>query len=378
MLKKVLSISLTFLLATVLLAGCGQKSDSQEIKLGAVFPLTGDVSAMGQSCKNALQMLEEETNANGGINGKKVKFSFEDDENKPSNSANAIQKLINSDKVVGVVGSYASKCSISMGPIATSNEVPMISVSTSPKVTKNGGDYVFTSTFNDTFQGTIIAKIAAEDLKAKTAAVLYDVGNDYDKGLNEFFTTNFKKLGGKVLTSATFNAGDQDFSAQLTNIKKLNPDVLILPDYYGTVALIAKQARDLGITSTFIGGDGWDSPALFDIGGTSVNGSYFSNFFSTGDTTPGYIKFRQGYEKKYGKTPDAIAASSYNAGSLLIEAIKKADSTEGSKIRDALKNIDFEGVAGKTKYDSNRNAIMGGDVIKIENQKQVFVRKVSQ
>ncbi|BAH07484.1 ABC transporter substrate-binding protein [Clostridium kluyveri] len=378
MLKKFLSISMALVLGSVVLAGCGKQSESEEIKLGAVFPLTGDVSVMGQACKNALQMLEEETNASGGINGKKVKFYFEDDENKPSNSANAIQKLINNNKVVGVVGSYASKCSISMGPIAASNKIPMISVSTSPKVTKNGGEYVFTSTFNDTFQGTIIADIAAKDVKAKTAAVLYDVGNDYDKGLNEFFTTNFEKSGGKVLASLTFNAGDQDFSAQLTNIKKLNPDVLVIPDYYGTVALIAKQARNLGITSTFIGGDGWDSPALFEIAGDAVNGSYFSNFFSTGDTTPAYVKFKENYEKKYNKAPDAISASSYNAGSLLIAAVKEAKSTEGDKIKDALKNISFEGVAGTTKYDSNRNAIMGGDVIKIENQKQIFVRKVSQ
>lgn len=378
MLRKFLSISMALVLGSVALTGCGKQSDSGEIKLGSVFPLTGDVSVMGQACKNALQMLEEETNASGGINGKKVKFYFEDDENKPSNSANAIQKLINNDKVAGVVGSYASKCSISMGPIAASNKIPMISVSTSPKVTKNGGEYVFTSTFNDTFQGTIIADIATNDVKAKTAAVLYDIGNDYDKGLNEFFTTKFEKAGGKVLTSLTFNAGDQDFSAQLTNIKKLNPDVLVIPDYYGTVALIAKQARNLGITSTFIGGDGWDSPALFDIAGDTVNGSYFSNFFSTGDTTPAYVKFKENYEKKYSKSPDAISASAYNAGSLLLEAIKKSNSTEGDKIKDALKNINFEGVAGSTKYDSNRNAIMGGDVIKIENQKQIFVRKVSQ
>lgn len=384
MLKKVLSLVMILSLASASLVGCGKSGDTQTggknedvIKLGAVFPLTGDVAAMGQSCKNALQMLEEETNKSGGVNGKKIQFVFEDDENKPASSANVIQKLINQGKVVGVVGSYSSKCSISMAPIATSSKIPMISLGTNPKITTDGGEYVFTSTFNDTFQGTILAKVASEDLKAKTAAVLYDVGNDYCKGLSEFFKSNFEKIGGKVVAAETYNAGDQDFSAQLTKIKGLNPDIIVLPDYYSTVALITKQARSLGITSTFVGGDGWDAPELFKIGGDSVNGSYFSNFFSKDDTTPAFLKFKDSFNKKYNQVPDAIAASAYNAGSLLVDAVKKAGSTDGAKVKDALKNTDSDGVAGHIKYDNNRNAIMSGVVIKIEDGKQVFVKKIN-
>lgn len=384
MIKKVLSLVVVLALTSATLIGCGKSEaaskgdkDSDVIKIGAVYPLTGDVAAMGQSCKNSVLMLEEETNNNGGINGKKIKFVFEDDENKPANAANVIQKLIDKDKVAGIVGSYSSKCSISMGPIATTAKVPMISLGTNPKVTTEGGEYVFTSTFNDTFQGAILAKLAAEDLKAKTAVLLYDVGNDYCKGLSEFFKNSFEKQGGKVIGSETYNVGDQDFSAQLTKIKALNPDVLILPDYYSTVALITKQARALGIKATFVGGDGWDSPELFKIGGDSVNGSYFSNFFSMEDTTPELVKFKKSYEQKYNQTPDATAASAYNSASILLTGIKKAGSTEGEKIKDALKNIDSEGVAGKVKYDKDRNAIMSGVVVRIENQKQVFVRKVT-
>lgn len=384
MLKKVLALAMALTLTSATLIGCGksgggsaQGKDSDTIKLGAVYPLTGDVAAVGESCKNALQMLEEETNNNGGINGKKIKFSFEDDENKPASAANVIRKLIDKDKVVGIIGSYSSKCSISMGPIATSSKIPMISHGTNPKVTLDGGEYVFTSTFNDTFQGAIVAKVANEDLKAKTAAILYDVGNDYCKGLSEFFKTNFEKAGGKVVASETYNTGDQDFNAQLTKIKGLNPDVILLPDYYSTVALIAKQARSIGVKSTFLGGDGWDSPELFKIGGDSVNGSYFSNFFSMEDTTPAFVKFKESYQKKYNKLPDSPAATAYNAASLMLEAIKKAGSTDGEKIKEALKATDVDGISGHTKYDANRNTIMSGVVMKVEDGKQKFVRKVN-
>lgn len=382
MLKKIIPVVASTLICSLMISGCGSlksgnnSSKSGDIKLGAVLPLSGDVSAMGNADKNAVGLLEEQVNSQGGINGRKIKFIFEDDENKPANSANAIQKLISINKVCGVVGSYASKCAISMAPIATASKIPMITLGSNPKITLNGGPFVFTSTFSDDFQGNIIAEAATDDLKAKTAAMLYDVGNDYCKGLSEIFKQNFEKSGGKVVGSFTYNNGDQDFSAQLTKIKALNPDVLLLPDYYGTVALIAKQARNAGIKSTFLGGDGWDSPDLFKIGKDSVNGAYFSNFFSKSDTTPNFVKFKESYEKKYNQTPDATAACAYNAADLMINAIKNAKSTDGDKIRQALVDINITGVPGPEKYDKNRNAVMSGVIIKIENQKQVFIRKV--
>ncbi|MDP4146280.1 MAG: ABC transporter substrate-binding protein [Bacillota bacterium] len=378
MMKKVLALAVTTMVASMTLAGCGNSaSNSSEIKIGAVLPLTGDVSAMGQSCKNAIQMAASEVNDKGGINGKKVTFVFEDDENKPPNAANVTQKLIDEEKVVGIVGSYSSKCDISMGPIATQNKIPMVGLGTNPKVTVDGGEYVFRASFNDTFQGTTLAKVATEDLHAKTAAMLYDVGNDYCKGLSQYFKENFEKLGGKVIASETYNVGEQDFNAQLTKIKGLNPDVILLPDYYNTVGVIAKQARALGIKATLIGGDGWDSPDLFKIAGDAVNGSYFSNFFSADDTSPEVVAYRKAYEAKYKEVPDAISGMAYNAAKIMMNAIQKAGSTDGDKIQKALQDTDYVGVAGRIKYDKNRDAVMSAVVVKIEDQKQKFVRKVN-
>lgn len=385
--KKSLALFVCFVLIAALFTGCAPKAPAasgeqaaapEVIKIGAVFPMTGDVATFGESSKNALELLKEEVNAKGGLLGKKVEIIYEDDSNTPANSANAIQKLISNDKVVAVVGSVASKCSIAMGPIATQNKVPMISpTSTNPKVTTDGGEYVFRACFIDPFQGTVLAKFATENLKFKTAAVLYDVGNDYSKGLAEFFKAGFEKLGGKVVAMESYNAGDQDFNAQLTKIKPLNPEVILLADYYNTVGLIAKQARAQGITATFVGGDGWDSSDLYKVGGDAIDGGYFSNHYSSDDTSPLVVDFRKNYEAKYGKTPDALAALGYDAGKILFAAIEKAGSVDGAKIKDAMKASDLEVVSGKVTFDQDRNPIKGAVVIKVVKDKYEFAAKVN-
>jgi branched-chain amino acid transport system substrate-binding protein len=384
MYKKSLAFVLTLLLTVSLFAGCGSKTAStgsdggDTIKIGAVLPLTGDIATFGESSKKALELLVEETNKKGGILGKKVQVVYEDDENKPANSANAIQKLINNDKVVSVIGSIASKCSLAAGPVATQNKIPMITPdSTNPKVTTEGGDYVFRACFIDPFQGTVVAKFAVDELKAKTAAVMYDVGNDYSKGLAEFFKAAFEAAGGKVVAYETYSSGDQDFNAQLTKIKPLNPDVLLVPDYYQVDGLVAKQAKALDIKATFLGGDGWDSADLFKVGGDAVNGAYFSNHYSPEDTTDEVVTFRKSFEAKYNSTPDALAALAYDAGKILFAAIEKAGSTDGAKIKDALNQTDIKVVSGQIKYDKDRNPIKSAVIIKVENGKQVFVKKVN-
>jgi ABC-type branched-chain amino acid transport systems, periplasmic component len=377
MVKKLVSLAIGIAMVGTVFTGCQtKKADSNEIQIGAVLPISGDIAALGQSSKNSLLLLEEQVNSKGGVLGKKVKFLIEDDENKPANSANVAQKLI-SQKVVGIVGSYSSKCSIAMGPVVNSAKIPMITgTSTNPKVTE-AGEYVFRACFIDPFQGTVIAKFASEDLKAKTAAVLYDVGNDYSKGLAEYFQDGFKKLGGNVVGVETYANGDQDFNAQLTKIKALNPDILILPDMYSNVGLITKQARALGIKSTFLGGDGWDSPDLFKIGGDSVNGSYFANHFSPEDTSPQVVEFTKQYKAKYNATPDATSGLTYDAGSLLIKAIEKAGSTEPDKVKDAMKSLSVDVVSGKVSFDEKRNPVKSAVMIKVEDGKQKFVKKVN-
>ncbi|MFZ5968073.1 MAG: ABC transporter substrate-binding protein [Bacillota bacterium] len=384
MIKKLMAYLIIIALVGSFMTGCATKSsetaakESEEIKIGAVLPLTGDVATFGESSKNALELLKEEVNSNGGVLGKKITFIYEDDENKPASSANAAQKLINNDNVVGLIGSVASKCSLAIGPIANAAKIPMITpTSTNPKVTTEGGEYVFRACFIDPFQGTVLAKFATEDLKAKKAAVLYDVANDYTKGLAEFFKKGFEELGGEIVAFETYNTGDTDFNAQLTNIKNTNPDVLLLPDYYNTVGLIAKQARALGIEAAFLGGDGWDSPDLFTVGGDAVNNGYFSNHFSPDDTSEEVVVFRKAFEAKYSKTPDALAGLAYDAGKILLAAIEKAGTTEGEKVKDALKATDMTVVSGHVYYDEDRNPIKGAVIIKTEDGKQKFAAKVN-
>lgn len=379
--KKLVSFIAAVTLLVTSITGCGSKTsseDAKEIKIGAMLPLTGDIATFGQSAKNALELIAEEVNKKGGIDGKTVKFVYQDDENKPASSANVTQKLINDEKVVALVGSIGSTCSIADGPIATENKIPMVTpTSTNPKVTTQGGDYVFRACFIDPFQGTVLAKFASEDLKATTAAVLYDVANDYSKGLAEFFKANFEKAGGKVVAYETYNTGDQDFNAQLTKIKGTNPQVLLLPDYYQTVGIIAKQARAAGINATFLGGDGWDSPELFTIGGDAVNKGYFSNHYSPDDNSKEVQDFIAAYKAKYNATPDALAALSYDAAKILLNAIDKADSLDGAKIVEALKATNGTFVSGSVTYDKDRNPVKGAVIIKTENGKQKFEKKVN-
>jgi branched-chain amino acid transport system substrate-binding protein len=261
MFKKGLSILLSLIMITTLFSGCKrQGAAANEILIGAVFPFTGDAATYGQSSKNSLELLVADTNSKGGLLGKKVKIIYEDDANTPTQATSALQKLINNDRIVAVLGTTSSKACIAMGPVATSSKIPMITATaTNPKVTTSGGEYVFRATFIDPFQGTVVAKFATDDLKAKNAAVLYDVGNDYSTGLADAFKKAFEGAGGKVLSYETYSTGDQDFSAQLTKIKGNKPDVLLLPDYYNVVCIKTRQLKiknenteSLGIENIFL------------------------------------------------------------------------------------------------------------------------------
>jgi branched-chain amino acid transport system substrate-binding protein len=247
---------------------------------------------------------------------------------------------------------------------------------TNPKVTESG-EYTFRTCFQDPFQGTVTSKFASETLKAKTAVVLYDNGNDYSSGLAENFKKSFEKLGGKVVASETYSKGDQDFSAQLTKVKPLNADVMFLPDYYGTVALIAKQARSLGVTSTFVGTDGWDSSDLYKIGGKAVDGAYFSNHYSPDDTSKEVTDFKKAYNDKYKAVPDTMAVLNYDAAKILLEAIKAAGKTDGDAVKEALKKTNLSVVSGKVSFDANRNAVKSAVMVKVQGDKNTFVERVN-
>jgi branched-chain amino acid transport system substrate-binding protein len=353
------------------------------IRIGGVAPLTGGSATFGASTRNGCKLAFDEVNAAGGIDigGTKylINLVFEDDQGSPEVAANAFRKLIDQDEVVAIIGSVMSKCTLAGAPIAQDAGVPVISPTSTNILVTQTGDYIFRACFIDPFQGAVVASFSYNDLKAKTAAVIFDNANDYTKGLAEVFKPSFEKLGGKVVAYESFTGEDQttDFSAQLTNIKAANPDVIFLAAYYAAAALEAKQARALGITATFVGGDGWDSSELTKLAGDAIEGGYFCNHYSPEDPSPINQNYLKKYKEKFGQTPDALATLAYDAALILIDSIQRADSTDGAAIRDAIAATNLQVVSGKIIFDENRNPIKSAAIIKVENGKFIFAKTVA-
>lgn len=369
------SLLLASLLAGV---GCGKRASVSEIPIGEYGSLTGTTATFGQSTNNGIQMAVDEINTAGGPLGKKIRVFVEDDQSKPEEAATAATKLINQNHVVAMLGEVSSSRSLAAAPICQAAKVPMVSPSsTNPRVTQIG-DYIFRVCFIDPFQGNVMAKFAFNTLKFKKVAVLVDVRNDYSVGLKTFFQDNFKQLGGQIVAEQSYSEGDSDFHAQLTQIRAANPEAIYVPGYYTEVGTIARQARELGIKVPLLGGDGWDSPKLFEIGGDALNGCYLSNHYSVDDPSPAVQKFVGEYKKRYNQTPDALAALGYDAAKILFDAMTRADSTDGAKVREALAATkDFPGVTGKITINKDRNAVKPAVVLKVENGKFVFVETVN-
>jgi len=352
------------------------------IRIGGVAPLTGGSATFGASTRNGCKLAFDEVNAAGGIDigGTKylINLVFEDDQGSPEVAANAFRKLIDQDEVVAIIGSVMSKCTLAGAPIAQDAGVPVISPTSTNILVTQTGDYIFRACFIDPFQGAVVASFSYNDLKAKTAAVIFDNANDYTKGLAEVFKPSFEKLGGKVVAYESFTDEDKttDFSAQLTNIKAANPEVIFLAAYYAAAALEAKQARALGITVPFVGADGWDSSELTKLAGEAIEGGYFCNHYSPEDPRPINQNYLKKYKETFGETPDALATLAYDAALILIDSIQRAGSTDGAAIRDAMAATNMECVSGQITFDENRNPIKSAAIIKVENGKFVFEKTV--
>jgi branched-chain amino acid transport system substrate-binding protein len=340
---------------------------SDKARVGVFMSLTGSTANFGISSTNGIKMAADEVNATGGINGKQIEVLVQDDRSDASEAATIVTKFVTQDQVHAILGEVASSRSIAAAPIAQNARIPMLTPSsTNPEVTKKG-NYIFRSCFIDPVQGAAIAQFAARTLGAKRAAIMVDRKNDYSTGLEKNINETFIKMGGQMVVTQSYQEGDQDFNAQLTSIKGANPDVIFVPGYYNDVGLIAKQARDKGITVPLVGGDGWDSTQLYAIGGSALNGSYFTNHYSPYDTDPKVQKFVSDYKSRYGSLPDALAATAYDAAHIMFDAMKRANSLDGSAIRDALAATkDFPGVTGKVTFNENRDAVK--PIIMIEIQ----------
>jgi len=346
--------------------------------VGFYGSLTGATATFGQSGRNGATLAFDEINAGGGVLGVRVALHAEDDRGEPAEAASAVSKLISRDHVVALLGEAASSRTLAAAPIAQTNEIPMITPSsTNPQVTRVG-PYVFRVCFTDDFQGSMLARFAAEELKARTAVLLVDVRNDYSVGLGAAFRKSFEKAGGKVVGEQRYSEGDTDFSAQLTQMRGSPADVVFVPGYYTDVGLIARQNKSLGVAGTLLGGDGWDSPRLVEIGGEALEGAYFANHYSRDDPDPAVQKFVAAYRSRFGTVPDSIGALSYDAARLLADAIRRAGSTSGARVREALAATKgFPGVTGDLTFDLERNPVKPITILRIANGKYAFVKRLS-
>lgn len=367
-----------FLLA--LAAATAALNAQETIKIGEYASLTGKEASFGQQSHKGLTLAIEEINAAGGALGRKLELFTEDNQTKPGESATAAKKLISRNKVVALIGEVASGRSLEAAPIAQAAKIPMIApAATNPKVTQTGS-YIFRVCFIDPFQGTVMAKFAQNDLKAKRVAILSSVSNAYSVGLAKFFKETFVANGGLVVSEKNFSEGDKDFRAQLTAVKAANVDAIFVPSYYTEAALIARQARDLGLTVPLFGGDGWVADQLLEIGGDALNGCYYSTHFSPENQDPVVQAFVKKFKARWGanENPDAFAALGYDAAFVLVDAIKRAGTTDGPKLRDALAATkNFAGVTGVTNIDANRDASKPAAIIAIKGGKLEFLKTVA-
>jgi len=381
------------LAAAALPLGCAKRSN--EIPVGVYGSLTGTTATFGISTKQGTELFVDNLNAAGGIGGTKIQTFVEDDRSLPEEAATAVTKLIDQNGVIAVLGEVASSRSMAAAPVCQQAGVPMISPSsTNPRVTELG-DNIFRVCFIDPFQGQMIAKFAKNTLHFNRAAVLRDNKNDYSVGLANYFTQAYQALGGTVVIDDAYSEGDQDFKAQLTKIKAKNPQFIMVPGYYTEVGLIARQARELGITAPLLGGDGWVSEKLLEIAEHALDGSYFVNHFYEGDPNPLVQKFVADYQQRYNAKPDGLAALAYDAAGVLTAALQKLHDEDPksfqalmgprndvqkaarAKLRDLIAATkDYPGVTGRITLDAKRNAVKPAVFIGIENRAYKYVATV--
>lgn len=382
--RKLLAAAVSAMLMTAALTGCGgAKQEAKDIKIGANMELTGGVANYGKQTVNGIQLAFKQANASGGVLGKQLTLVLADNKSEPAEATNAITKLITQDKVVAVLGPVASSNVLATVQVAQDNKIPVLTpTGTNEKITVDNGKvrpYAFRSCFIDAFQGTVMANFASNSIKAKNAVVYIDNSSDYSKGLAQSFEATFAKNGGTIIAKEAFLQKDQDFKATLTKIKALNPDVIFVPAYYEEVGKIVKQARELGITVPMIGTDGWDDPKVVEIAGAAaLNNTYFSNHYSAQDKDPNVVKFIEAYKAEYNQEPNALAVLGYEGGLLMIDAIKRANSTDPAKIREALEQTkNLQVTTGIITMDANHNPVKSAVVIEMKDGKQSFKEKIN-
>ncbi|HEY3586258.1 MAG TPA: ABC transporter substrate-binding protein [Myxococcaceae bacterium] len=385
-------------LVTLALAGCERKQapapqavsgnpspssarpTTGPLVIGTVGALTGPEAHYGSESQSGAQLAVEEANAAGGVQGRQLVIRSYDSQSRPEEAANAMTRLVSQDGALFVVGENQSSLSLAMAPAAAKGEVPMISPSsTNPRVTSEGGPYVFRVCFTDTFQGQLLARFARETLKAERVAILVDQKSDYSVGLAKVFSARFGALGGKVVAEEAYAKGDTDFRSQLTRVKAERPEVLFIPGYYSDAGPMARQARELGIQATLLGGDGFDSGGrLGELGGSAVDGALYSTHFAP-DNPGGRVQdFIAKYKARFGHIPDALGALGYDAARVGIDALRRSSGVGGPALREQIaRTRDFDGATGRITLGPDRDAVKPAIIVKLVKGQPVFAAEVS-
>lgn len=377
--KTRILVSILLALA-ILAAGCAPAAQTGggSIKIAVLAPLSGQNPTFGVSTRDGALLAIEEWNAKGGVLGKTLEAVVEDSQCEADPAVNATNKVVDQDKVHYIIGEVCSKASIPISEIANAKGVVQISpTSTNPSVTVTSDgtvkDYIFRACFIDPFQGTVMAKFAL-DKGYKTAFVMFDQGNDYVRGLAEFFEQAFTTNGGTIVGKETYTSTDTDFSSILTKVADTKAEVLFLPDYYPIVNLVGAQAKEKGVTSVMMGGDGWDSS---DLDLAAAEGGFFSNHYSKDDTRPIVQEWVKKYQAKYNAVPDALATLAYDATNLMIAAIEKAGADDPAKVKDTLKDIKLDAVSGVITFDAEHNPIKSAAILHVAGGKVEFAGTVN-
>ncbi len=370
------------ILGLFLTSSCTKKANDNEILLGSYSSNTGATATFGIFQKRGIDMAVEEINASGGINGKKIKHINYDNKSDNDETLAVVNRLISQDNVIAIIGEATSGKSKIGGQVAQQNKIVMLTSSaTNPEVTKIG-NYIFRACFIDPFQGYVMAKFMTENLKMKKAAILRDIKSDYSVGLSDVFISEFKKMGGEIVTDISYQEGDIDFKSQLTAIKAKNPDAIFVPGYYNEVALLARQLKDLGMKQPMLGGDGWSSPDLYKIAKDAINGHYFSNHYTTESTDPKTVDFVKKFKTQFKEDADVMAALAYDATYMMAEAMTKASADNKTLTRESIREEmtkikDFHGVTGKMSMNANRDAVKSAVVVKVEGPEYKYVTTVN-
>ncbi len=377
--KRIFAVLLAVAMVASAMTGCSSKknaaANSDTITIGGLAPLTGDVSVYGIATNNGIKMAVDEINAAGGILSKKINYVCYDEKGDPTEALNAYNKLVNNDHMVALVGDVTSKPTLAVAQRAKKDNMPMITATATADNVTAAGTNVFRTCFIDPFQGELMASYGSKKLNAKTAAIIYNISDDYSKGLMEAFTASAKSLGLNVVATEGYGKNTVDFKAQLTNIKSKNPDVLFLPVYYQDVAMIAGQAKDIGLSAKLLGADGWDGviDKIDKSKMDAINGAFFCSQYSAESTDANMVAFLKKYKETYKQDANQFAVLGYDAMKMMAQAIKDANSTDSAAIIKAMAAIDFTGLTGHIKFDEKRNPIKSAAITTIDNGKYKFV-----